>query len=120
MRASSPSSVPLALAEPWLVSDCYAGHASTCSTLARSRQTGWGDDQAERYLIGLFAGFQTLVDRPELRRPFLEIPPYLRALVGKHAVFYRVTPDGELLIVRVLHAAMLPALRLADEGEDEA
>jgi hypothetical protein len=31
-----------------------------------------GDDQAERYLIGLFAGFQTIVDRPELRRPFRE------------------------------------------------
>src|SRR5690349_860657 len=51
----------------------------------------WGDDQAERYLIALFVGFHTLVDRPELRRPFCEIPPYFRALVGKHAVFYRVT-----------------------------
>jgi len=40
----------------------------------------WGDDQAERYLIGVFAGLQTLVDRPELRRPFRGIPPYLRAL----------------------------------------
>jgi plasmid stabilization system protein ParE len=28
----------------------------------------WGDDQAERYLVGLFAGFQTLVDRPERLR----------------------------------------------------
>ena len=27
------------LAERWLVSDCYAGRASTCSILARSRQT---------------------------------------------------------------------------------
>jgi len=79
----------------------------------------WGDDQAERYLIGLFAGFQTLVDRPELRRPFVAIPPYLRALVGKHAVFYRVTADGELLIVRVLHAAMLPALHLSNDDDDE-
>jgi toxin ParE1/3/4 len=79
----------------------------------------WGDDQAERYLIGLFAGFQTIVDRPELRRPFRGIPPYLRALVGKHAVFYRTTPDGEVLIVRVLHAAMLPALHLATDDEDE-
>jgi len=66
-----------------------------------------GDDRADRYLIGLFAGFQTLVDRPELRRPFLEIRPHLRALDGKHAAFYRVTPDGELLNVRVLHAAIL-------------
>jgi plasmid stabilization system protein ParE len=54
----------------------------------------WGDDQAERYLIRLVAGFQALVDRAELRRPFLEIPPYLRALFGKHAAFYRVTPTA--------------------------
>jgi toxin ParE1/3/4 len=79
----------------------------------------WGPDQAERYLIGLFSGFQTIVDRPELRRSFREIPPYLRALVAKHAVFYRVTPDAEVLIVRVLHAAMLPALHLSNEDEDE-
>jgi toxin ParE1/3/4 len=79
----------------------------------------WGDDQAERYLVGLFAGFQTLVDRPELRRPFREIPPYLRALVGKHAVFYRIASDGEVLIVRVLHAVMLPALHLPNDDEDD-
>jgi hypothetical protein len=47
----------------------------------------WGDAQAERYLTGLYSGFQTIVDRPDLRRPFAEIPPYFRALVGKHAVF---------------------------------
>src|SRR5882724_11664959 len=80
----------------------------------------WGDDQIEQYLIGLFAGFQTLVDQPELRRPFRELPPYLRVHVGKHAIFYRVTTDGEVLIVRVLHAAMLPALHLSREDEDEA
>ncbi|HEX3851984.1 MAG TPA: type II toxin-antitoxin system RelE/ParE family toxin [Polyangiaceae bacterium] len=80
----------------------------------------WGDEQAERYLVGLFAGFQSLVDRPELRRPFREIPPYVRALVGKHAVFYRIASDGEVLIVRVLHAVMLPALYLLDEGEHDA
>lgn len=74
----------------------------------------WGEPQAERYVTGLYAGFQAIVDRPELRRPFLEIPPYFRALVGKHAVFYRVTTDGELLIVRVLHATMLPELHLRD------
>jgi plasmid stabilization system protein ParE len=44
----------------------------------------------------------------------LEIPPYFRALIGKHAVFYRLTTDGEVLIVRVLHATMLPELHLRD------
>lgn len=77
----------------------------------------WGEAQAERYIVGLFLGFQTLVERPELRRPFVEIPSYLRALVGKHAVFYRVSPEGEVLIVRVLHAAMLPELHLGDVDE---
>jgi len=77
----------------------------------------WGEAQAERYLTGLYSGFQTIVDRPDLRRPFLEIPPYLRALVGKHAVFYRLATEGEILIVRVLHAAMLPELHLRDVDE---
>ena len=54
----------------------------------------WGEAQAEQYLIGLFAGFQTLVNRLELRRPFREIPPSLRSLVGKHAVFYRIASDA--------------------------
>ncbi|HEY2404996.1 MAG TPA: type II toxin-antitoxin system RelE/ParE family toxin [Polyangiaceae bacterium] len=74
----------------------------------------WGEVQAERYVTGLYSGFQTILDRPDLRRPFHEIPPYFRALVGKHAVFYRLATDGEVLIVRVLHAAMLPELHLAD------
>jgi len=49
----------------------------------------------------------------------VEIPPYLRALVGKHAVFYRVTTGGEVLIVRVLHATMLPELHLRDVDDTE-
>lgn len=76
----------------------------------------WGDAQAERYLTGLYSGFQTIVDPPDRRRPFAEIPPYFRALVGKHAVFYRIASpsDGEVLIVRVLHVAMLPELHLPE------
>lgn len=77
----------------------------------------WGEAQAERYIVGLFLGFQALVDRPELRRAFVEIPPYLRVLVGKHAVFYRVSSEGEVVIVRVLHATMLPELHLRDVDE---
>jgi plasmid stabilization system protein ParE len=41
----------------------------------------------------------------------------LRALAGSHAIFYRVAEDGDLLIVRVLHAAMLPELHLDDAEE---
>jgi plasmid stabilization system protein ParE len=35
----------------------------------------WGDDQAERYLIGLFAGFQTLVEGPSYVDPFVRSHP---------------------------------------------
>jgi len=80
----------------------------------------WGEQQAERYIGELFAGFQKLVDFPELRRAYADIPPYWRLLEGKHAVFYRVVGDGEILIVRVLHAAMLPELHLtADDDADD-
>ncbi len=44
-------------------------------------------------------------------------PPYLRALAGSHAIFYRVTDDGEVLIARVLHAAMLPELHLDEPDQ---
>jgi toxin ParE1/3/4 len=74
----------------------------------------WGEVQAERYLIALFDGFQSLVDRPDLRRAFQEIPPYFRALIGRHAIFYRVATTGEVVIVRILHAAMLPELHLRE------
>jgi plasmid stabilization system protein ParE len=65
-----------------------------------------------------YSGFQTIVNRPELRRAFHEIPPYFRALVSKHVVFYRTEPDGTILIVRVLHAAMLPELHLPVNDKD--
>ena len=79
----------------------------------------WDEQQAERYVTELFSAFARLVDFPELRRPYQDIPPYWRALAGSHAIFYRIAEDGVLLIVRVLHARMLPELHLGSEGGDE-
>jgi toxin ParE1/3/4 len=85
--------------------------------IARYTADRWDEPQAERYVTDLFTAFQRLVELPELRRHYQPIPPYLRALAGSHAIFYRITDDGEILIVRVLHAAMLPELHL-DEPEE--
>jgi toxin ParE1/3/4 len=85
--------------------------------IARYTAERWDERQAEGYITDLFAAFQQLVECPELRRQYRPIPPYLRALAGSHAIFYRVADDGDLLIVRVLHAAMLPELHL-DETEE--
>lgn len=79
----------------------------------------WNEQQAERYVTELFSAFQRLVELPELRRPYREMVPYWRALAGSHAIFYRIADDGELLIVRVLHASMLPELHLAGKQSDE-
>jgi len=40
-------------------------------------------------------------------------------LAGKHAIFYRVEADGSLLIVRILHAAMLPELHLPGQSDED-
>lgn len=79
----------------------------------------WDDQQAERYIADLFSVFQRLVDEPSLRRPYRDIPPYWRNLAGSHAVFYRIAEDSELIVVRVLHARMLPELHLTDEPADQ-
>ena len=79
----------------------------------------WGEEQAEHYVTQLFVGFQKLVDLPALRRPYPDLPPYCRVLVGKHAVFYRVVEGDDILIVRVLHAVMLPELHLSGDEDDE-
>jgi plasmid stabilization system protein ParE len=53
-----------------------------------------------------------------VRAPISRDPSYRRALVGRHAVFYRIASDGKVLIVRVLHAAVLPALHFSNEEAD--
>ena len=51
-------------------------------------------------------------------RAYSDLPPDWRILQGKHAVFYRVTEDSNLIVVRVLHAQMLLELHLPG-SEDE-
>jgi toxin ParE1/3/4 len=77
----------------------------------------WGDEQCRRYLEVLRGACRRLIEQPELRRQCPDVPPYCRALVGKHALFYRLEADGSVLVVRVLHAAMLPELHLPPANE---
>jgi toxin ParE1/3/4 len=88
--------------------------------IARYTADRWDEQQAERYVSDLFGAFQRLVDLPELRRPYGPIAPYGRALEGSHAIFYRLTDDAEILIVRVLHVRMLPELHLDESDESKS
>ena len=90
--------------------------------IGRYTRREWGRDQARRYLGELDACFHRLAEKPDLGRTYSDLPPYWRILRGKHAIFYRVTDDASLLVVRILHAGMLPELHLSgseDDHEDE-
>jgi|GEM_PF-6381367 len=49
----------------------------------------------------------------------LEVPSHFRGLVGRHTLFYRAHSDGAVLVVRMLHAVILPELHLPSLAEDD-
>ena len=66
----------------------------------------WGFAQAEKYVLGLHETFRMLAAFPDLGREAGDIRPgYRKVETASHAVFYRKTDDG-VLIVRVLHQRM--------------
>jgi toxin ParE1/3/4 len=83
----------------------------------------WGTAQCDRYLDALQEHCRQVAETPKLRRLSPDFPSYCRALVGRHAIFYRVDDHDSVLVVRILHASMLPELHLPDAtddiGEDE-
>ena len=79
----------------------------------------WGNDQCERYLSALEQRCQEMADAPNMRRVYEDAPTYFRTLVGRHAIFYRADSDGAILVVRILHAAMLPELHLPGLSDDD-
>lgn len=67
----------------------------------------WGEEQAERYIRMLNAGFERLAKEPTRGRPCDEIREgYLRHRVGHHVVLFRILESGDLDLVRVLHESM--------------
>jgi len=87
--------------------------------IGRYTRQRWGREQMRRYVGGLDACFHDLAGQPELGSAYLDLPPYRRLRCGKHALFYRVTADATVLIVRVLHVRMLPELHLpgSEDGD---
>lgn len=76
----------------------------------------WGEAQASRYLRAVEDACERLARNPMLGRACDEIRPGLRRMPeGSHTIFYRAASTG-ILVVRVLHASMLPERRL-DAGD---
>lgn len=69
-----------------------------------SSTQSFGVIQAERYHAGLKKTFQFLSDNPEASRPRLELQPPLRIHPYKaHIILYDITPDRDVIIIRVRH-----------------
>lgn len=67
----------------------------------------WDVDQAEEYLRELQRAIERVAANPRLGRPCDEIRPgYLKLTAGSHRLFYRITAEGVIDVVRVLHQRM--------------
>jgi toxin ParE1/3/4 len=78
-------------------------------------QDNWGEEQAYRYLDGLEACFNRLVQAPQIGRPCNRIRPgYHRIEHGRHVILYRVERDG-VFISRILQQGMLPSRHLIED-----
>lgn len=87
--------------------------------IGRYTRQRWGRDQSNRYLGELDACFHRLVSTPSLGRSYAPLPPYWRHRQGSHVVFFRKDPNGDVVIVRVLHERMLPERHLGKNDDDE-
>lgn len=74
--------------------------------IARSSVQQWGIARSGRYIISLHEAFERLAQFPDMGRTVDDIRPgYLQMESAGHAIFYRKTEPG-ILIVRVLHERM--------------
>lgn len=67
----------------------------------------WDVDQAEEYLSGLRRAIERAASNPRVGRACDEIlPGYRQLAAGSHTLYYRLTADGIIDVVRILHRRM--------------
>lgn len=78
-------------------------------TIARYTQDRWGVQQRNVYLREMDRTFRLLAKSPLAGKACDEIRAgYRKFPHGAHVIFYTLPSENELLIVRILHAAMDP------------
>jgi toxin ParE1/3/4 len=67
----------------------------------------WGIDQAEEYLREIQRAIERAAGNPQIGRACDEIRAgYRKLATGSHTLFYRVTAESVIDVVRVLHQRM--------------
>lgn len=76
----------------------------------------WGKSQAKAYLINIEETFLQLANSPSLGIVRNDIRKGYRSFVsGKHVIFYRVSSNETLEIVRILNTSMDVSLHISEE-----
>jgi toxin ParE1/3/4 len=81
----------------------------------------WGEEQADKYLSGLFACFEAIVSKEVLWRPVpseFEIEAWV-SRYDHHYVYWKQLDDGRVGIMAVLHERMHQVERLGELGQGE-
>jgi toxin ParE1/3/4 len=67
----------------------------------------WGVRQAERYVLNIRDACESLASGRQRGQSAEHVRAgYRRQIVGSHVLFFRVTPDGFIDVVRILHQRM--------------
>lgn len=75
----------------------------------------WGEEQADRYILGIRDACGALSDGSRQGRPVEAIRPgYRKLAVEAHFLFYRITKAGLIDVIRILHQRMDVAAHLQD------
>jgi toxin ParE1/3/4 len=79
----------------------------------------WSMPQADKYIYLIEALYRSLSTGKVRGRAVSDIKAgYLRASIGSHFVFYRISDFGTLDVIRVLHKRMNFAAHLPDDLSD--
>ncbi|PAU89803.1 plasmid stabilization protein ParE [Pseudomonas sp. WN033] len=69
----------------------------------------WGRNQRNHYILQFDQCFHLLTENPSLGQSCDEISPGYRLYPqGSHIIFYRLTQENAVEIIRILHKRMLP------------
>ncbi|MCK7547719.1 type II toxin-antitoxin system RelE/ParE family toxin [Marinobacter koreensis] len=78
-------------------------------SIARHTETKWGREQRNHYILQFDHCFHLLKDNPKLGQTCFEISPnYRQYPLGSHIIFYKISLDSDVEIIRILHERMLP------------
>lgn len=68
----------------------------------------WSEEQAEKYVRNLMDAFEVIAKKPDsMGKSYEHVRAGYRGLhSGKHIIFFKVSQEGKVRIVRILHERM--------------